>query len=110
MTVGALQRERAKGVPVFVLGAGTLVSALAAGAFLVTYEGVGLIGYRTAFASALSVLLLIATIVAYVVEVTRGRLPRAAHWGIALAVLSYPAVFVLAMVLYAITGALGIYW
>lgn len=109
MTAIALRVER-RGTVVLLLGIGALASAIAAGVFLATYEGVGLVGYRTAAAAVVSLVLLLATLAATVGRLRRDGLPRRAVLGLTMALMAYPVVWGLMMAMYVITGALGIYW
>lgn len=110
MTTTALRTRRARDLVVLLLGASTMAIALLAGTLFETYEGPGLVSYKTVGAAGLSFLLLIGTVVAFA-RAARLRPPtRPLTVALILATSAYPLTFVLAATTLTVLNALGIYW
>lgn len=85
-------------------------AALLSGVLFETYEGPGLVGYRTAGVASLSLLLLAAALTTFVRAARKQPLNRPVTIGLILASSACPATVILAAATLTVLNALGIYW
>lgn len=95
-------------VVVLALGAVTVVSAVAAMIFLATYEGVGLIGYRTAGAAAASALCFVLAVTGFIVATIREQRTVSAVLGFCFALGALPVAMATGIVFVLVRMALGL--